>query len=67
MHDIIALEEFSAETATRAHQREESADCPDCFDSMVKFYGWDTIRYVCENCDLTSSGIFCEDEIKGSE
>jgi hypothetical protein len=33
-------------------ESEESIDCPDCFDAMIKFYDWDSIRYRCENCDL---------------
>ena len=34
-------------------QTEEYAvDCPDCFDTMVKTYDSDKIRYQCENCDL---------------
>ena len=27
-------------------------DCPDCFDTMVKTFELDKIRYYCENCDL---------------
>jgi hypothetical protein len=31
---------------------EESIDCPDCHDTMIRFYDWDSIRYLCENCDF---------------
>ena len=31
---------------------EHTVDCPDCFDTMVKAFGLDKIRYYCENCDL---------------
>ena len=31
---------------------ERTVDCPDCFDTMVKIYNSDRIRYYCENCDL---------------
>ena len=31
---------------------EETVNCPDCFDTMVKMYRTDKIRYQCENCDL---------------
>jgi hypothetical protein len=31
---------------------EHTVDCPDCFDTMVKIYDSDIIRYYCENCDL---------------
>ena len=31
---------------------EHIVDCPDCFDTMVKIYDSDRIRYYCENCDL---------------
>ena len=31
---------------------EETVNCPDCFDTMVKIYQADKIRYHCENCDL---------------
>jgi hypothetical protein len=33
-------------------ESEESIDCPECYDAMIKFYDWDSIRYRCENCDL---------------
>ena len=31
---------------------EHTVDCPDCFDTMVKTFELDKIRYYCENCDL---------------
>ena len=34
---------------------EYRVDCPDCFDTMVKIYDSDRIRYYCENCDLIIS------------
>jgi hypothetical protein len=33
-------------------QKEHMIDCPDCFDTMIKIYDSDKIRYQCENCDL---------------
>jgi hypothetical protein len=55
-HRTVASEENSVEATTSwltdIQQEEESIDCPDCFDAMIKFYDWDTIRYRCENCDL---------------
>ena len=36
---------------------EHTVDCPDCFDTMVKIYDSDRIRYYCENCDLIIPGI----------
>jgi predicted RNA-binding Zn-ribbon protein involved in translation (DUF1610 family) len=54
----VASEETSVEVKTswlidiQRESKEESIDCPDCFDAMIKFYDWDTIRYRCENCDL---------------
>ncbi|HYA82723.1 MAG TPA: hypothetical protein VEH06_04650, partial [Candidatus Bathyarchaeia archaeon] len=39
-------------TDIEPESEEESTDCPDCYDAMIRFYDWDTIRYRCENCDL---------------
>jgi hypothetical protein len=36
-------------------ENDPDADCPDCFDTLVKIYGSDRIRYRCENCDLVIS------------
>jgi hypothetical protein len=38
--------------STYVQDEEPTVDCPDCFDIMVKIYGSDKIRYLCENCDL---------------
>jgi ribosomal protein S27E len=55
----MALEESSeAKTSRQPESEEESVDCPDCYDAMMRFYDWDNIRYVCENCDLIFSE-FC--------
>jgi hypothetical protein len=40
---------------------EHAVDCADCFDTMVKIYDSDRIRYYCENCDL----IISEMEVQG--
>lgn len=40
-------------TDIQRQSEEEPIDCPDCYDTMVRFYDWDDIRYRCENCDLT--------------
>jgi len=53
--DAIALEKSPTETAatgTDNHLR-ELLDCPDCFDTMLMFYDWDNMKYICENCGLT--------------
>jgi len=58
-HDDLAIEksrykaEAIARTCTKVHSVEESLDCPDCFDTMMKLYDWDKVRYRCENCGLT--------------
>ncbi|HJT50294.1 MAG TPA: hypothetical protein VJ729_19115 [Nitrososphaeraceae archaeon] len=38
--------------STYVQTEEPTVDCPDCFDTMVKIYQADKIRYHCENCDL---------------
>ena len=62
----VASEDTSVEAKTSwltdiQPESEESIDCPDCFDAMIKFYDWDSIRYRCENCDLILSE-FVNDE-----
>jgi hypothetical protein len=59
-HDTLAREksryktEAIARICTKVHPgEEESLDCPDSFDTMMKLYDWDKIKYVCENCGLT--------------
>jgi Zn finger protein HypA/HybF involved in hydrogenase expression len=39
------------------YQEEQTVDCPDCFDTMIKIYDYnlDKMRYQCENCDLIIS------------
>jgi hypothetical protein len=54
IQDAIALEKSPTETAARGtynHLR-ELLDCPDCFDTMLMFYDWDNMKYICENCGL---------------
>ena len=34
------------------HIEEYTVDCPDCFDTMIKIFEIDKMRYQCENCDL---------------
>jgi transposase-like protein len=53
--DVIALEKplIQAATITTGSQLLESVDCPDCSDTMLKFYDWDKMKYLCENCGLT--------------
>lgn len=52
--DVIALERSLTETAAgdTINQLHESLDCPDCYDTLIKFYDWDNIKYKCENCEL---------------
>ena len=54
----MALEHACSEDTSRFTHRqpeyeEESVDCPDCLDAMIRFYDWDSARYLCENCGLT--------------
>ena len=51
--DVIAIEKSEAAATTTDNQLQESLDCPDCSDMMLKFYEWDKMRYLCENCGLT--------------
>ncbi|HET7147243.1 MAG TPA: hypothetical protein VFI73_01980 [Candidatus Nitrosopolaris sp.] len=53
--DLIALEKSLTQAAaiTTYNQLLESVDCPDCSDTMLKFYDWDKMKYLCENCGLT--------------
>jgi hypothetical protein len=63
----VASEETSVEAKTtwltdiQRESEEESIDCPDCYDAMIRFYDWDIVRYRCENCDLILNG-FVNDE-----
>jgi hypothetical protein len=52
--DAIALDKSPTDLAATCTDNNlwESLDCPDCFDTMLKFYDWDKIRYLYENCDL---------------
>jgi transposase-like protein len=34
------------------NEEQPLVDCPDCYDTMIKIYDSDKIRYRCENCDL---------------
>jgi len=52
---------ISSLTDIQRESEEESIDCPDCYDTMIRFYDWDNIRYRCENCDLILNG-FVKDE-----
>lgn len=58
-YKIIDLGEFSSEPKTsrftniQPESEEESIYCPDCFDDMIRFYDWNTARYLCDNCGLT--------------
>jgi hypothetical protein len=59
-HDTAAAQaesktEAIATVCTKIHPKEESPDCPDCFNTMMELYDWDKIKYVCENCGLTKS------------
>ena len=48
------LEEIAQRPGSLQLEQEEEnvVDCPDCFDSMIKAYESDKLRYHCENCDL---------------
>jgi hypothetical protein len=39
--------------ATTDKQLRESEDCPDCYNTVIKFYDWGKTKYICENCGLT--------------
>ena len=49
------LEEIAQRHGSLQPEPEEEfvIDCPDCFDTMIKIYDSDKLRYQCENCDLT--------------
>jgi ribosomal protein S27E len=53
--EVIALEKplIQAATVTTDNQLLKSVDCPDCSDNLLKFYDWDKMKYLCENCGLT--------------
>jgi predicted RNA-binding Zn-ribbon protein involved in translation (DUF1610 family) len=63
----VASEETSVEakiswlTDIQPESQGEPIDCPDCYEAMIRFYDWDSIRYRCENCDLILNG-FVKDE-----
>jgi ribosomal protein S27E len=42
----------STSTTHGVTARAAEVDCPDCFDTMIKIYSEDNVRYQCENCDL---------------
>jgi ribosomal protein S27E len=58
-YKIKDLQESSSEAKTwrftdiQPESEEESIVCPDCFDAMIRFYDWDTPRYLCDNCGST--------------
>ncbi len=49
------LQKIQTHNIPYSENREFSTDCPDCFDTMVKIYDLDKVRYQCENCDLVIS------------
>jgi hypothetical protein len=49
--DVLALEESEAVVITTDNQLQESLDCPDCSETMIKFYDWDKMKYLCEIVD----------------
>lgn len=53
--DLLVLEKSlsQADAVTTDNRLRESVDCPDCYDTMLKFYDWDRIKYLCENCGIT--------------
>ena len=55
------LQTAQTHDSTHAQNEEPTVDCPDCFDTMVKSYDSDKIRYYCENCDL----VIPEIEVQG--
>jgi transposase-like protein len=42
-----------AAATTTDKQLRESEDCPDCYNTVIKFYDWGKTKYICENCGLT--------------
>lgn len=52
--DAVVLEKSPTKAAAPStdNQLQESMDCPDCFDTMLEFYDWDKMKYLCENCGL---------------
>ncbi|MGB6673065.1 MAG: hypothetical protein WBE34_11570 [Candidatus Nitrosopolaris sp.] len=58
---VITLEKSLtlAAAMTTDNQLLESVDCPDSSDMMLKFYDWDKMKYLCENCGLTIDNPHC--------
>jgi hypothetical protein len=38
-----------ASATTTDKQLRESVDCPDCDNTVIKFYDWGNTKYICEN------------------
>jgi hypothetical protein len=53
--DKLQSDEMDDNDDLHRYQEEQIVDCPDCFDTMVKIYDSDRLRYQCENCDLLIS------------
>jgi hypothetical protein len=53
--DKLQIDEIDDNDDLQQYQEEHTVDCPDCFDTMVKIYDLDKLRYRCENCDLIIS------------
>jgi hypothetical protein len=49
---VDRVQVFQNPESSYEHIEEYTVDCPDCFDTMIKIYEIDKIRYQCENCDL---------------
>jgi ribosomal protein S27E len=42
-----------ASATTTDKQLRESVDCPDCDNTVIRFYDWSKTKYIYENCGLT--------------
>jgi hypothetical protein len=52
----LQVDEIDYNDDLHPYREEQTVDCPDCFDTMIRIYDSDKIRYQCENCDLIISG-----------
>jgi ribosomal protein S27E len=50
--DNLEIDQNEGDLQTE-QEEELVVDCPECFDTMIKVYDSDKLRYQCENCDLT--------------
>jgi ribosomal protein S27E len=50
--EVLQIDQIQDNNLDGPNEEQAVVDCPDCFDTMIKVYDSDKIRYRCENCDL---------------